>query len=60
METIQNWIEGAAGALIISAAVRALPAPSETPAGFGQNFYAWFYRFTHGILANWDKLKKKQ
>ncbi len=44
---------GAAGALVLSAAARALPEPVE----MGSRFYLWFYRFSHYLLANWDKNK---
>lgn len=43
-------------ALVLSAAVRALPAPADPPKGFWQGLYFWFYGFTHGIMANWDKV----
>ena len=42
---------GSAGALALSAAALALPAP----AACGSRFYAWFYHFTRLILANFDK-----
>jgi hypothetical protein len=42
---------GSAGALVLSAAARALPEP--TP--LGPRFYAWFYQFAHLVLANFDK-----
>jgi hypothetical protein len=45
------WIVGAGGALVLSAAARALPEPKP----MGSPFYEWFYRFTHIILANFDK-----
>lgn len=45
---------GSAGALVLSAAARALPAPS--PAG--SRFYAWFFQFTHLLLANFDKVQQ--
>jgi hypothetical protein len=50
---IQQYISGAVAAIVLSAAVRALPEPEP----MGNKFYGWFYRFTHGLLANFDKLK---
>jgi hypothetical protein len=54
---IPSWVDGAVVALVISAAVRALPEPAEKPAGFWQKLYLWLFNFTHGLLANFDKLK---
>jgi hypothetical protein len=48
---VLNLLTGSAGALIASAAARALPAPCE----HGSRFYLWFYRFAHFMLANFDK-----
>lgn len=48
---IINWMTGGAGALVISAAARALPDPA--PAG--SRLYLWLYRFVHYVLANFDK-----
>lgn len=45
-------VAGAVGALVVSAAVRALPDPAPN----GNLFYLWLYRFSHAILANWDKV----
>jgi hypothetical protein len=45
-------LTGGAGALVLSAAARALPVPR---AG-GNAFYLWFYQFTHLLLANFDKV----
>jgi hypothetical protein len=42
---------GAIIALLISAAVRALPDPEP----MGSKFYAWFFKFTHFVLSNYDK-----
>jgi hypothetical protein len=44
---------GSAGALVLSAAARALPEP--TP--LGSRLYAWFYQFAHLVLANFDKVQ---
>lgn len=53
---IQQYIEGAVVAIVLSAAVRALPAP-EPMSG---KFYQWFYTFTHAVLSNYDKLAPKK
>lgn len=53
-----SLFEGAIGALILSAAVRALPKPMQPAVTFGQKFYLWFYNFTHGLLANLDKIQR--
>jgi hypothetical protein len=42
---------GGAGAILLSAAARALPEP----AAAGNPFYLWVYRFAHLLLANFDK-----
>ena len=46
-----NLVTGSVGALIASAAARALPEPNP----MGPRFYLWFYKFIHFILANFDK-----
>ena len=51
MQQTVNLLTGSAGALVLSAAARALPAPTAP----GSRFYAWFYQFTHLLLANFDK-----
>jgi hypothetical protein len=48
---VWHLLTGSAGTLLVSAAARALPDP--TPAG--SKFYLWFFRFTHLLLANFDK-----
>lgn len=48
-----QWAIGGAGALVLSAAARALP----TPDPMGSRFYLWFYRFSQNLLANFDKGK---
>jgi hypothetical protein len=48
---VVNLLSGSAGALMLSAAARALPEPTAP----GSRFYAWFYQFTHLLLANFDK-----
>lgn len=48
---VLNILTGSAGALMASAAARALPEP----AAGGSQVYAWFYQFAHFILANFDK-----
>jgi hypothetical protein len=50
---ILTLLMGSAGALILSAAARALPEPSP----LGSRFYTWFYTFTHLLLANFDKVQ---
>ncbi|HUB77293.1 MAG TPA: hypothetical protein VMB03_00785 [Bryobacteraceae bacterium] len=52
-EHVLNLLMGSAGALVLSAAARALPAPT----AMGSRFYAWFYQFTHLLLANFDKVE---
>jgi hypothetical protein len=42
---------GGLGAILLSAAARALPEPAAT----GNPLYLWVYRFTHLVLANFDK-----
>jgi len=46
-----QWALGGAGALVLSAAARALPEPVP----MGSPLYAFFYRFVHLLLANFDK-----
>jgi hypothetical protein len=46
-----NLLTGSAGALIVSAAARALPDPAEG----GSHLYLWLFRFAHLVLANFDK-----
>ena len=50
---VLNLVMGSAGALVLSAAARALPEP--TP--LGSRLYAWFYQFAHLVLANFDKVQ---
>jgi hypothetical protein len=52
-KNVLDLLMGSAGALVISAAARALPAPSP----IGSRFYTWFYQFTHLLLANFDKVQ---
>ncbi|HXI90476.1 MAG TPA: hypothetical protein VNH18_29530 [Bryobacteraceae bacterium] len=56
-----NWLvhpfSGAVGAIVLSAAVRALPEPGTTGPGAFSFFgacYAWLFRFANGVLANFD------
>jgi len=44
-------LTGASGALLLSAAARALPTPKPE----GSVFYEWLYRFAQIMLANFDK-----
>lgn len=46
---------GGVVALVISAAIRALPEPVP----MGNRFYAWFYKFSNFLLANFDKSNPK-
>jgi len=48
---LSTLFTGGVGALLLSAAARALPEPAAT----GNPFYGWAYRFTHLLLANFDK-----
>ena len=45
---------GAVGALVLSAAFRAVPEPDEK----STRLYRWFHDFGHLILANFDKVGK--
>ncbi|MGB7719947.1 MAG: hypothetical protein WBL65_08600 [Bryobacteraceae bacterium] len=47
-----NLLTGGTAALVVSAAARALPEPMP----MGSRLYLWLYRFTHLILANFDKV----
>jgi hypothetical protein len=55
-QSVLNLLTGSAGALVASAAARALPQP----AADGSRVYAWFYQFAHIILANFDKVQAGQ
>jgi hypothetical protein len=46
-----NMLTGSVGALVVSAAARALP----DPAPGGSRVYLRLYRFAHYVLANFDK-----
>lgn len=48
-------VDGMIVFFVLSTAVRALPEPEEN----GSKFYLWFYNFTHGILANYELLRKR-
>ncbi|HWC98995.1 MAG TPA: hypothetical protein VG456_19680 [Candidatus Sulfopaludibacter sp.] len=50
-QTAWNLLTGSTGALILSAAARALP----DPVGGGSRLYLWMFRFVHYVLANFDK-----
>jgi hypothetical protein len=50
-QSLIHLLTGSVGALLASAAARALPSPGAN----GSKFYVWFYRFTHYLLANFDK-----
>lgn len=51
---VPDWATGAAAALVISAAARALPEPVP----MGSRVYLWLYRFAQNLLANFDKTAK--
>jgi len=51
---VGDMITGGAAALIVSAAVRALPPPEP----MGSKVYVWLYNFTHALLANFDRVGK--
>jgi hypothetical protein len=46
-------VTGGAGAIVLSAAARALPAPLPSD----PRVYLWFYNFCGYLLANFDKTK---
>jgi hypothetical protein len=50
-QQVLNLLMGSAGALVLSAAARALPEPPAPRS----SFYGWFYQFAHLLLANFDK-----
>jgi len=52
-QNVLNLLMGSAGALVLSALARALPAPTT----MGSRCYAWFYEFAHLLLANFDKVQ---
>lgn len=52
-QNVLNLVMGSAGALVVSAAARALPSPVP----LGSRFYSWFYQFAHLLLANFDKVQ---
>ena len=49
--TLGTLFTGGVGAILLSAAARALPEPVAE----GNPLYAWVYRFAHLVLANFDK-----
>ena len=53
-QQVMSLLTGSAGALVLSAAARALPEPVP----MGSQWYLWFYNFAHALLANWDKVRK--
>jgi len=50
--SVPSWVWGSGGALVVSAAARALPQPLSTDS----RLYLWFYNFAGVLLANWDKI----
>ncbi len=53
-QQIVQWIFGGGIALVLSAAAHALPSPEP----MGSRFYRWFYVFTQGLLANYEKARQ--
>lgn len=53
LQIIEHLASGGAGAIVLSAAARALPAPLPG----GNRFYEWFHQFVQLLLANFDKAK---
>lgn len=51
-QQVLNWLGAGAGALILSAAARALPEPTPN----STRAYVWFHNFCHALLANFDKV----
>jgi hypothetical protein len=49
---LATFATGGIGALVLSAAARALPEPKPN----GSQFYLWAYSFAHILLANFDKV----
>lgn len=52
-EHLGDALTGGTGAIILSAAVRALPKPEL----MGNKLYQWFYAFTQNLFANPDKAR---
>jgi hypothetical protein len=52
-QNLVHLLMGSARALVLSAAARALPAPTDS----GSRFYAWSYQFAHLLLGNFDKVQ---
>jgi len=50
-QSLIHLLTGSVGALLASATARALPGPGSQ----SSKYYVWFYRFTHYLLANFDK-----
>ena len=48
---LTSFFTAGIGALVLSAAARALPEPAPN----GNQFYLWAYRFAQIMLANFDK-----
>lgn len=53
---IGKYLAGSVGAILLSAAARALPRPEP----LGSRFYLWFFGFANLLLANLDKSKQAQ
>lgn len=55
ISALNSPMGGAMAAIVLSAAVRALPQPPTD----GNLFYRWVYNFSHALLANFDKVGRK-
>lgn len=53
MHELLKYLGGGLGAVILSAAARALPPPIP----MGSRLYLWFYNFAGILLSNYDKVK---
>jgi hypothetical protein len=49
---VSSPFSGAVAAVVVSAAVRALPEPGSKH--LGSALYSWFYRFSNGLMMNLD------
>lgn len=54
MDQILHILGGGIGAIVLSAAARALPEPEP----MGSKLYLFVYRFSQNLLANFDKTEK--
>jgi len=54
-QQITDWLTGGAGVWILSAALRAMPAPKEN----ASILYVWAYNFAGILGANFDKFASR-